>query len=345
MKDSLITVVRSLIFVIFALILCALVFQLAGYNAPVTLWAVLDGAFLRSGAIEQSLRWALPLFITAVGVGISFRAGFFNIGAQGQFYVGAICAAFAAEAVKGGPAFLVIPTLLLAGMLGGALWALWPGLLRLRSGTDEVITTLMGNFMAGLLLVYVTSGPLKDPSGSGQQASSRPLDAAYRISDSLGLSPAIIAIAVVVGILMWLLVNRTSFGILASLAGRNGTMVEWQGARLWQLGLSSFLVSGALAGLAGTIEFMGPNGRIASGFLPAHGFTAILIALVANLSVLGTAVAAIFFGGLASAALYLPIMAGLPSAAIDIINAAIALFITARSTFIDRVLRLGGRKT
>ena len=345
MKDSLITVVRSLIFVIFALILCALVFQLAGYNAPVTLWAVLDGAFLRSGAIEQSLRWALPLFITAVGVGISFRAGFFNIGAQGQFYVGAICAAFAAEAVKGGPAFLVIPTLLLAGMLGGALWALWPGLLRLRSGTDEVITTLMGNFMAGLLLVYVTSGPLKDPSGSGQQASSRPLDAAYRISNSLGLSPAIIAIAVVVGILMWLLVNRTSFGILASLAGRNGTMVEWQGARLWKLGLSSFLISGALAGLAGTIEFMGPNGRIASGFLPAHGFTAILIALVANLSVLGTAVAAVFFGGLASAALYLPIMAGLPSAAIDIINAAIALFITARSTFIDKVLCLGRRST
>ncbi|RVO96673.1 ABC transporter permease, partial [Sinorhizobium meliloti] len=289
MKDSLVTVARSLIFVAFALILCALVFQFAGYNAPVMLWAVADGAFLRSGAIEQSLRWALPLFITAVGVGISFRAGFFNIGAQGQFYVGAICAAFAAEAFKGGPAFLVIPALIIAGTLGGALWALWPGLLRLRSGTDEVITTLMGNFMAGLLLVYVTSGPLKDPSGSGQQASSRPLDAAYRISDSLGISPTTIAIGAAVGILMWLLVNRTAFGVLASLAGRNGTMVEWQGARLWKLGLSSFIISGALAGLAGTIEFMGPNGRIASGFLPAHGFTAILIALVANLSVVGTA--------------------------------------------------------
>jgi simple sugar transport system permease protein len=278
-----------------------------------------------------------------VGVGISFRAGFFNIGAQGQFYVGAICAAFAAEVFKGGPAYLVIPALIIAGMLGGALWALWPGLLRLRSGTDEVITTLMGNFMAGLLLVYVTSGPLKDPSGSGQQASSRPLDATYRLSDSLGLSPTIIAIAGAVGILMWLLVNRTAFGVLASLAGRNGTMVEWQGARLWKLGLSSFIISGALAGLAGTIEFMGPNGRIASGFLPAHGFTAILIALVANLSVVGTAAAAVFFGGLASAALYLPIMAGLPAAAIDIINAAIALFITARSKLVDTVLRLGGR--
>ena len=345
MRDSLVTVGRSLVFVAVALILCAVVFQFAGYNAPVMLWSVADGAFLRNGAMAQSLRWALPLFITAVGVAISFRAGFFNIGAQGQFYVGAISAAFAADVLSGGPALVFVPLILLAGMAGGALWALWPGLLRLRSGTDEVITTLMGNFLAGLLLVYVTSGPLKDPSGSGQQASSRPLDPAYRISDSLGLSPTIVVITVVVGILMWLLVNRTAFGVLAGLAGRNGTMVQWQGARIWKLGLSSFLISGALAGLAGTIEFMGPNGRIASGFLPAHGFTAILIALVANLSVVGTAIAAIFFGGLASAALYLPIMAGLPAAAIDIINAAIALFITARSRLVDRLLGAGGRST
>ena len=218
MRDRILSILRSLVFVVFALVLCALVFQLAGYNAPLMLASVADGAFLRPGAIAQSLRWALPLFITAVGVGISFRAGFFNIGAQGQFYVGAIFAAFAAEWLKGGPAFIVIPACFVAGMTGGALWALWPGLLRLRSGTDEVITTLMGNFLAGLLLVYVTSGPLKDPSGSGQQASSRPLDPAYRISDSLGLSPTIIGIAVVVGIAMWLLVNRTAFGVLADTA-------------------------------------------------------------------------------------------------------------------------------
>ncbi|UVC09878.1 ABC transporter permease [Rhizobium sp. TH2] len=343
MTARLLSIVRSLVFVALALALCAVVFQIAGYDSYLMLTSVADGAFLRPGAWSQSLRWALPLFITAVGVGISFRAGFFNIGAQGQFYVGAIFAAFAAEWLKGAPAAIVIPVCFIAGMTGGALWALWPGLLKLRSGTDEVITTLMGNFLASLLLIYVTSGPLKDPSGSGQQASSRPLDAAYRISNSLGLSPTIIGIAIVVGVVMWLLVNRTAFGVLASLAGRNGTMVQWQGAKLWQLGLSSFIISGALAGLAGTIELMGPNGRIASGFLPTHGFTAILIALVANLSVVGTAVVAIFFGGLASAALYLPIMAGLPAAAIDIINAAIALFITARSKFVDRILGIGGR--
>lgn len=340
MRDQLGTIFRAIVFVVLALLLCAVIFQVAGFSAPLMLQSVLDGAFLRSGALLQALRWAVPLFITAAGVALSFRVGFFNIGAQGQFYVGAILAAFTAEALKGGPALLVVPACLVAGMIGGALWALWPGLLRVRSGTDEVITTMMANFIAGLMLIYVTSGPLKDPSGSGQQASSRPLDAAYRISTSTGLSPVIIGVTLVVGVVMWLLVNRTAFGVLAGLSGRNGTMVQWQGAKLARLGLASFAISGALAGLSGTIEFMGPNGRLASGFLATHGFTAILIALVANLSVVGTAFVALFFGGLASAALYLPVMAGLPAAAIDIINAAIALFITAKSAWLEKLFRV-----
>lgn len=335
---------RALVFIVIALALCGVVFEIAGYSAPLMFDAILDGAFLRRGAMDQALRWGLPLFITALGVVISFRAGYFNIGGQGQFYMGAIAAAFMAEWLNGAPATLVVPACFIAGMTGGALWALWPGILRIRSGADEVITTLMGNFIAGLVLVYVTSGPLKDPSGSGQQASSRPLDEAYRISTSIGLSPTIFAIAILVGLLVWVLLNRTSFGVLAGLSGRNPQMVEWQGARVWRIGLASFLISGALAGLAGTIELMGPNGRLASGFLPGHGFTAILIALVANLSVIGTAIAALFFGGLASAALFLPILAGLPAAAIDIINAAISLFITAKAGFISRIASLGKRQ-
>ena len=337
MTQRLVAALRALVFIALALVLCGVIFQFAGYSAPAMFESIVDGAFLRPGAALQSLRWALPLFITAVGVSISFRCGYFNIGAQGQFYVGAISATFMAAWLNGAPALVLTPLCFLAGIAGGALWALWPGWLRLRSGTDEVITTLMGNFIAALILVYVTTGPLKDPSGSGQQSSSRPLAAAYRISDSLGVSPVIIGIALVVGIGMWLLVNRTAFGVLASLAGRNPTMVKWQGARVSRLGLSSFLISGALAGLSGVIEVFGPNGRMVGGFLPTHGFTAILIALVANLSVAGIGFVSLFFGALASAALYLPIMAGLPAAAIDIVNAAIALFITAKSDWVDRL--------
>ena len=137
----------------------------------------------------------MPLQITSVGVVICFRADYFNIGAQGQFYMGAIAAAFAAEALRGSPTILAIPTCLIAGVAGGALWALWLALLRVRAGANAVITTMTGNFIAALVLVHVTSGPLKDPSGSGQAASSLPIDATHRISGTTGTSPIIVAIA------------------------------------------------------------------------------------------------------------------------------------------------------
>lgn len=330
MLTRLLVIGRALGFVLLALVLCGLLFELAGYSAPLMFQSIADGAFLNPNAWQHSLRWALPLFITACGVVLSFRCGYFNVGAQGQFYMGAIAATFVADTLRGGPAALVLPLAFAAGIAAGALWALWPGLLRVRSGTDEVITTLMGNFIAGLVLIWVSSGPLKDPSGTGQVMASRPIAAAYRLSTSAGLSPSIVGFALVVGIGMWVLVNRTAFGVLSSLAGRNPIMVVWQGARLSRLGLAGFVIGGGLAGLAGTIEVLGPNGRLVSGFLPTHGFTAILIALVAGLSITGTAVAALFFGGLAAAGLYLPVLVGLPAAAIDIINAAIALFITAK---------------
>ena len=338
MMPRLLPVARALAFVVLALLLCGGIFELAGYSAPLMFQSIAEGAFLSPDAAMNSLRWALPLFVTAVGVVVSFRCGYFNVGAQGQFYLGAIGAAFVVSWLNGLPAVLVIPAAILAAMACGMLWSAWPGMLRIRSGTDEVITTLMANFIANLLLIYVTSGPLKDPSGTGQVTASRPIAAIYRISDSGGVSPIIIALVLLAGAAVWLLVNRTAYGVLSTLAGRNPVMLAWQGARIGRLGLAGFLISGAYAGLAGAIEFLGPNGRLVSGFLPAHGFTAILIALVAGLSVSGVAVVALFFGGLAAASLYLPVIAGLPAAAIDIINAAIALFITARAGW-PRVLR------
>lgn len=346
MRDRLIAIARAIAFVILALILCSVIFEFAGYSAPLMFRSIAEGAFLNPHAWQNSLRWALPLFITATGVVIAFRCGYFNVGAQGQFYIGAIGATFVVDFMNGAPAFLVIPLTFIAGIVCGGLWALWPGVLRIRSGTDEVITTLMGNFIAGLILIYVTSGILKDPSGTGQVMASRPVGAAYRLSSTSGLSPSIVIIALLVGILTWLLVNRTAYGVLSSLAGRNPIMIVWQGAKLSRLGLVGFVLSGSLAGLAATIEVLGPNGRLVSGFLPTHGFTAILIALVAGLSISGTAIVALFFGGLAAAGLYLPVLVGLPAAAIDIINAAIALLITARTwPGLQRLVRSRGAGT
>lgn len=331
MKAKVLRVSRALAFVLVALGMCGAIFSFAGYSAGDMFVSIADGALLAPHSIVHTLRWTIPLFITALGVLITFRFGYFNIGAQGQFYLGSIAAAFVADALRADAAFVVIPLTVLAGIAGGAAWALLPGLLRVRSGTDEVITTLMGNFIAALVLVYVASGPLKDPSGTGQVAAGRPVAAVLRISSSNGVSPALITIAIAAGLLMWLLVDRTAFGVLGSLAGRNPVMVRWQGARSSSIALSAFLIGGGLAGLAGALELLGPSGRLVSGSAPTLGFGAVLIALVAGLSVPATAIVSLFFGGLAEASLYLPVIAGLPSAAIDIINAAITLFITARA--------------
>ena len=331
MSRSLLAIGRALAFVIVALVLCSIVFEFAGYSAYEMFTSIAEGAFLSGTALLNTLRWTLPLFLAAAGVLVSFRCGYFNIGAQGQFYMGAIGAAFVADWFNGAPAWIMIPAMLLTGIVTGGLWALWPGWLRVRSGADEVITTLMGNFIANLFLIYVTSGPLKDQSGSGEMTASRPIATIYRISDSSGVSPTIISITVVMGVVTWLFVNRTAFGVVGGLAGRNPVMVTWQGASMSRIGLTAFVYTGALAGLAGTMDFLGPAGRLLSGYSPSLGFTAVLIALVAGLSATAVGVVALFFGGLAAASLYLPVIAGLPAAAIDIINAAIALFITARS--------------
>ncbi len=341
MTAKLVAVGRALAFVGLALVLCGAIFALAGYPSGALFVSIAEGAVLAPHAVVHTLRWTIPLFVTALGVLITFRCGYFNIGAQGQFYLGSIAAAFVADALRAGPPLMVIPVTILAGIAGGALWALLPAFLRVRWGTDEVITTLMGNFIAALALVYVTSGPLKDESGSGQSAAGRSVAAAFRITTSSGVSPTLIAIAALVGLLLWLLVDRTAFGVLGTLAGRNPIMIVWQGARSSQIAVAAFLISGSLAGLAGALELLGPGGRLVSGSAPTLGFGAVLIALVSGLSVPGAAVVSLFFGGLAAASLYLPVIAGLPSAAIDIINAAITLFITARAW--PRLPRRAGR--
>jgi ABC-type uncharacterized transport system permease subunit len=236
MRARLHTVGRAAAFVLLALILCGAIFETAGFSAPDMFSAILDGAFLSDNALAHDLRWACPLFVSATGVVIAFRCGYFNVGTQGQFYLGGIGAAIGVAILPGLPDGVVMVAALIFGIALGALWAFWPGWLRIRSGTDEVITTLMGNFIAGLLLVWVTSGPLKDPSGSGQVTSSRSVPLGIRISTDTGVSPIILGITIAVGVMVWVLVNRTAFGVLGGLAGRNPVMVTWQGARLSRLG-------------------------------------------------------------------------------------------------------------
>jgi general nucleoside transport system permease protein len=319
---------RAVVLILTSFLLVGIVYQASGFAAADVLAGVWQGSVTATGSLDATLRWATPMLLIALGVLISLRAGFFNVGAQGQFYFGATGALAVAMLIPDGPPVIVVPLGFLAGAAAGAACALVPGYLRVRFGTDEVITTLMTNFLGALWLLYVTATLFQDASGSGETKASRVINKGYRISDSAGISPAIVIICVVAVVTTWLLVTRTRYGVTSGLVGRNPVMARWQGIDVRGVGLTAFALSGAFAGIAGAVELFGPAGRLVSGFAPDIGFTAILVAVVGNLNVWGVLAAALFFGGLQASLLYLPIVAPIPRAALDVLRGTVALLVT-----------------
>jgi general nucleoside transport system permease protein len=327
--------------VLSGLTILAVILGVSGYPLRKVAAGSLRGAFGAPGAWQSTVRWMIAYVIIGAGVLVTVRAGFLNLGSQGQFYLGTTASVWIGLKWNG-PSVLVIAAALIGGAAAGALWALIPGLFRVLWGTDEVITTLMANFLGVLWLRWVTSGPLQNPNGSGESTSTETIAKRLRISDGTGVSWFTVALALAVVFATWVLVSRTRFGVLSALTGRNQLMAAWQGIDARRAGIISFLVSGATAGLAGAIEVLGPNGRVSSGFAPDIGFTAILVAIIGGLSLLGLLLAALVFGALQAALLYLPIVTDLPPSALNLLRGTVALLITAGS--VGGAIRIRGRQ-
>ncbi len=326
----------TVVLVIVSFLLTALILRVSGYSVGDVFSGVIQGAITATGASTSTIRWAIPLLLISLGVVIGFRAGFFNIGGQGQFYVGACSALAISLGWREGPAPLVILAGTLAAILAGVLWSLVPGYLRVRFGTDEVLTTLMMSFIGALVLQYLTAGPMRNPSGTGQTAASERIPEAFRLTGGSGVSATVLLLVAGVTVLVWLLLERTRFGLTISLVGRNATMARWQGINVRRVGLGAFALSGALAGLAGAVELYGPGARLVTGFSPEVGFTAVVVALVGLLNVWGTVVAAVFFGGLQSAILFLPIVTDLPPPALVLLHGMVAFLVTIKFRAVRR---------
>ncbi len=324
------------------LMLLAVVLGVSGYPLGKVLSGSIQGSFTAPGAWQSTVRWMIAYVIIGAGVLVTVRAGFLNLGSQGQFYLGTTASVWIALKWNG-PQVVVIAAALLGGAAAGAIWALIPGLLRVIWGTDEVITTLMANFLGVLWLRWVTSGPLRNPAGSGESTSTETIGKQVRISSGTGVSWFTVALAISVLFATWFLVTRTRFGVLSAITGRNQLMAAWQGIDARRAGIISFVVSGATAGLAGAIEVLGPNGRVSSGFAPDIGFTAILVAIIGGLSLVGLLLAALVFGALQAALLYLPIVTDLPPSALNLLRGTVALLITVGS--VGGAIRIRRRQT
>lgn len=307
----------------------AVVIAVAGGDPLLALGALLDGAFGSADAWSEVGVRTCPLLLTGLAVAIAFRAGIWNIGAEGQLLIGAVMVAWLGTRVGGWPAPLALFVALAAAAVGGALWASIAGVLRSARGVDEVISTIMLNFIALGLVGWQVNGPLMEAAGTYPQSDAVAaavrlprLFSGYRLH--AGLLLALLAAGGA-----WLLLFRTALGFEMRAAGLNLLAARLAGLRTTGALLRALALSGALAGLAGGIEVSAITFRLYENFSPGYGYTAIAVALLGRLHPLGVVVAAFLFGALDVGSAAMQRDAGVSSVLVSAIQATVILALLA----------------
>ncbi len=322
--------------VAFTLLLCAALIVWAGAPVGRAYIVLFDGAFGSRFAIGETLTRATPLILTGLAAAVAFRARFYNIGAEGQLYLGAL----AAVAIGGGgfaaPSVVLFPLMIAAGMAAGAMWLLVPALAKSRLGVDEVVTTLLLNFVALLFVSMMLDGPMKDPTAMGwPQSVAIVSDLEFgKLLERSRVHSGLI-FAVVLAVALWVVNARTTFGYEMRAVGANARAARFAGIAVDRVMLKTALLSGALAGLAGVGEVAGRAGYLTLDMSPGYGYSGIVIAMLASLNPLGVVLAAIFVAGVIVGADSMSRVIGVPSYLADVI-VAISLLSMLVATMLTR---------
>ncbi|MDQ7859919.1 MAG: ABC transporter permease [Armatimonadota bacterium] len=295
------------------------------------------GAFGSSFAVEQTLVKAIPLALAGLGVALAFTMGLWNVGAEGQLAVGALAASWLALSAGGLPAAVVLPGLTLLGALGGAAWALVPAALRAYAGVNEIISTLMLNYVALLWVDYLVFGAWADPTAFSFPYSRRFPEAAHlpRLYGDVHAG-ALAALVAAAGLA--LLLGRTRWGYEIRTIGASQAAARYAGIPVRRRILLVMATSGALAGLAGAGEVSGVIHRIQQGLSPGYGFTAIIVAWVAQLRPWAVVLVAVLFAALLNGGFVLQ-TAGVPAAIAYMLQAMILTFVLAGEYLLRRLRR------
>jgi len=316
-----------------ALVVGLLIAAASGGNPLSVLLALAKGAFGSPGAIASTLVKSTPLMLTGLAVAIPFRAGLFNIGGEGQLYIGAMAAVWVGTA-SSLPWLLHIPATLVSGVAAGAAWGAVPGWLKARRSVHEVINTIMLNYVAIQVTDYLVTGPLRGGDYAARTdyiAATAHLPVLWDVpptSVSLGLPLALLACAVCFGFLYW-----TVPGVEIRAVGEGPRASELAGISVSRSLVLSMALSGGLAGLAGAIEVTGLHHTFYAQFSPGYGFDGIAVALLARNHPLGVIPTALLFGALRTADRWLQLGAGVPKDLIVIIQAVAVIAVGAQGAF------------
>jgi simple sugar transport system permease protein len=313
--------------VLFTLLVSALLVWWAGAGVAQTYGLLLKGGFGSVFALSETFTRAIPLMLTGLAAAVAFKARLFNIGGEGQLYVGAL-AAVAVGGLHGGTGFdLPVPLLfvlmLLAAALAGALLLLGPALLKARMGVDEVVTTLLLNFVVLLLVSLMLDGPMKDPTAMGWPQS-------VALMGELELSKLVeqtrvhsgLLIGATLAVSVWVLMKYTVLGFDIRAVGANARAAAFAGVPATRTVVLVAMLSGALAGLAGAIEVAGRTSYLTLDMSPGYGYSGIVIAMLAGLHPLGVVAASVFVAGVLVGADSMSRAIGVPTYIADVIVAA-----------------------
>lgn len=282
--------------------------------------------FAALALISDMLVRATPLILAGLAVAVAFQAGILNIGAEGQFLIGAAMSTAVSLRIGPGLGSGVIPIALLAGAAGGALWAAIAAELRARFHVFEVISTIMLNFIAVYLISFLVRGPLQEPTRIYPQTLSIVSSARLPLVLPATRLHAGFLVAVVAGIAGWWLIRNTAAGFRLRVTGANPRAAHVAGLiDVERTTWNAFLISGALAGLAGAIEVHGVTFALYENISPGYGYTAIAVALLAGLNPIWVIVTGVFFGALETGANALQRDAGIPSTLVSVIEALVIL--------------------
>jgi ABC-type uncharacterized transport system permease subunit len=282
--------------------------------------------------ISETILNATPLIFTGLSVALGFRSGLFNIGAEGQLYVGAIFATFVGFSITGLPIFIHLPLAVLAGFAGGALWGFFPGFLKARTGAHEVIVTIMLNYTAFRVLDWVLKTNVFQRTGRNDPISKFvEVSATFpRFVDDAALRAnfsTLLALVVALGI-SWLLF-RSIRGFEFRAVGLNPGAARYAGMNIGRTMVLTMLICGGLAGLAGATQVLGPSRTLTPGFSPGWGFDGIAVALIGGSRPLGVVLAAFLFGALRAGATPMQAATGIPIDLVVVIQALVIMFVAA----------------
>ncbi|MCI8476863.1 MAG: ABC transporter permease [Oscillospiraceae bacterium] len=312
---------------VLVLVVTGIIIALSGKSPLVAFQSMIKGAFGTKNSVAETMIKTVPLLLAALGLTVCYRTGLTSVGSEGQIIMGGLMATIFGVYAGGLPRLILIPLCFIAGMIGGGLWAAIAGILKAKLGVSEVINTIMLNYIATYFVSFLIDGPMREPPGYYPQSSLLSDNAALAVILPGTRMHSGVIIAVIGILVVYLLLWKLPLGYQMRAVGNNPIAAKTNGINVARNMVLAMFLSGAFAGLAGSIEIMGMHHRLMNGFSSSYGFDAMAVALLGGLHPIGVTVAAVFFGALRVGANTMQRVLQVPVSLVNVIQGLVILFV------------------